>query len=62
MITTDYHLHSTHSADGHGSILEMCEAALAAGLTEIGFAEHIDFDRTDPHYGYLDGAAYTEAV
>ena len=62
MITTDYHLHSTHSADGHGSILEMCEAALAAGLTEIGFAEHIDFDRTDPHYGFLDGAAYTEAV
>ena len=62
MIPTDYHLHSTHSADGHGSIREMCEAALAAGLSEIGFAEHIDFARDDPHYGYLDDAAYSEAI
>ena len=62
MLTTDYHLHSTHSADGHGSILQMADAALAAGLTEIGFAEHIDFDRADPHYGYLDDAAYSESL
>jgi len=62
MIPTDYHVHSTHSADGHGSIREMCEAALAAGLSEIGFAEHLDFDRDDPHYGYLDDAAYSEAI
>ena len=62
MVPTDYHMHSTHSADGHGSVREMCEAALAAGLSEIGFAEHLDFDRDDPHYGYLDDAAYTAAV
>jgi histidinol-phosphatase (PHP family) len=62
MIRTDYHVHSTHSADAHGSVREMCEAALAAGLAEIGFAEHIDFDRDDPHYGFLDDAAYTEAI
>jgi histidinol-phosphatase (PHP family) len=62
MIRTDYHMHSTHSADGHASVREMCEAALAAGLSEIGFAEHLDFDRDDPHYGYLDDAAYTEAI
>jgi len=62
MIITDYHLHSTHSADGHASVMEMADAALAAGLTEIGFAEHIDFDRLDPHYGYLDDAAYTESL
>jgi len=62
MIAIDYHLHSTHSADGHGSVREMCEAAVAHGLREIGFAEHLDFDRNDPDYGYLDDAAYTEAV
>ncbi len=62
MIPTDYHLHSTHSADGHASVREMCEAALEVGLTEIGFAEHLDFDRDDPHYGYLDDAAYSEAI
>jgi len=62
MIRTDYHMHSTHSADGHGSIGEMCEAAIEAGLTEIGFTEHLDFDRDDPHYGYLDDAAYSEAI
>jgi len=62
MIRTDYHMHSTHSADGHGSVRRMCEAAVEAGLSEIGFAEHLDFDRDDPHYGYLDDAAYTGAV
>ncbi len=62
MIPTDYHLHSTHSADAEGTVLEMCEAALARGLKEVGFAEHLDFDRTDPHYGYLDPEAYAEAV
>ena len=62
MIPTDYHVHSTHSADGHGSVRQMCEAALQVGLSEIGFAEHLDFDRDDPHYGYLDDGAYTEAV
>jgi len=62
MVPTDYHVHSTHSADGHGSVRQMCEAALEAGLSEIGFAEHLDFDRDDPHYGYLDDAAYTEAI
>lgn len=62
MIPTDYHMHSTHSADGHASVREMCEAAVEAGLVEIGFAEHLDFDRDDPHYGFLDDAAYTEAI
>ncbi len=62
MITTDYHLHSTHSADGEGSVAEMCEAALQRGLGEIGFAEHFDFDRDDPMYGYFDYDAYTASI
>jgi histidinol-phosphatase (PHP family) len=62
MIPVDYHLHSTHSADGEASVLEMCEAALAKGLREICFTEHVDFDRADPAYGYLDWPAYTASV
>ena len=62
MIPTDYHLHSTHSADGEASVLDMCEAALAKGLREICFTEHVDFDRSDPAYGHLDWAAYTASV
>jgi len=62
MIPIDYHLHSTHSADGEASIAEMCEAAVQRGLLEIGFAEHLDFDRDDPMYGYFDDGAYTAAI
>jgi len=62
VIPIDYHMHSTQSPDGNGTVEEMCEAAVAAGLAEIGFAEHLDFDRDDPHYGFLDDGAYTEAI
>lgn len=62
MIPIDYHLHSTQSADGEGSIAAMCEAAVERGLSEIGFSEHLDFDRDDPMYGYFDDDAYTAAI
>ncbi len=62
MIPTDYHLHSTHSPDGRASVLEMCEAALAAGLRDICFTEHLDFDRSDPGYGVLDAEAFASDV
>jgi histidinol-phosphatase (PHP family) len=42
MIPHDYHLHSSFSADSHGSMEEMCRSALALGVPEIGFAEHYD--------------------
>jgi len=62
MIPVDYHLHSTHSADGEASVLDMCEAALARGLREICFTEHVDFDRSDPAYGHLKWGPYAAAV
>jgi histidinol-phosphatase (PHP family) len=62
MIPLDYHLHSTFSADGHGTVDQMCEAALAAGLREVCFTEHLDFDRQDPAYGFLDYGAYSAAI
>jgi len=62
MIPTDYHLHSTHSDDGHASIPEMCEAAIRVGLREVCFTEHLDFDRSDRGYGFFDYAAFAAAV
>ena len=39
----DHHVHSTFS-DGQHTVLEMALAARAAGLTTLGFADHV---RTD---------------
>ncbi len=38
----DYHMHSTVSFDAKGTPEEMVRAALAAGLQEICFTDHID--------------------
>ncbi len=40
----DYHIHSRVSFDGHNTGLEMALAAKAAGLREICFTDHIDYD------------------
>ena len=40
----DYHMHSTVSFDARSSGLEMALAAKAAGLKEICFTDHLDYD------------------
>ena len=40
----DYHMHSKVSFDGHDSGLDLAKAALAAGLKEICFTDHLDYD------------------
>lgn len=40
----DYHMHSRVSFDGHDSGLAMAQAAKAAGLKEICFTDHLDYD------------------
>ena len=40
----DFHMHSTVSFDGHDSASAMVEAAAAAGLKEMCFTDHIDYD------------------
>lgn len=44
----DYHLHTTISFDGIGTALEMAQAAQKAGLREICFTDHLDYN-TDPN-------------
>ena len=40
----DYHMHSRVSFDGHCTGLEMAQAAVKAGLKEICFTDHLDYD------------------
>lgn len=42
MIPHDYHMHSHFSCDCQASMAEMCAAAVARGIAEIGFSEHYD--------------------
>lgn len=40
----DYHLHTTVSFDGISNSQEMAQAALSAGLKEICFTDHLDYE------------------
>ena len=44
----DCHMHSTVSYDGHNTPAEMAAAAAAAGLKEICFTDHLDYDEFQP--------------
>lgn len=58
----DYHVHTTQSADCNTPIEESCKAAIAAGVTEIAFTDHIEHEPADMSYGFYDYAAYTDAL
>ena len=55
----DFHMHSVVSFDGHDSGLALARAAQAAGLKEICFTDHVDYDPlgTMPDLAF-DTAAY----
>jgi histidinol-phosphatase (PHP family) len=40
----DYHIHTTHSFDGHSTMPECAQAALGKGVTEICFTDHHELD------------------
>ena len=42
----DYHIHTNHSPDAEGTILEYCDQALYLGLNEICFTNHAEMDQT----------------
>lgn len=44
----DYHLHSTHSMDGHQTLDEICRQAIVLGLEEICITDHIEPHHPDP--------------
>jgi histidinol-phosphatase (PHP family) len=43
----DYHVHTRFSADSEAELSAMCEAAIARGLSEIAFTDHVDFGHAD---------------
>lgn len=43
MILNDLHIHSTHSLDGSNSIFEICEQAIALGMTHIAVTDHVEW-------------------
>ena len=64
-IRTSYHTHS-HYCDGQGQIVDMVEAAIAAGLTEIGISSHaplpFETDWTIPPEQLTDYVAEVRAL
>ena len=54
----DYHMHSRVSFDGHDTGLAMAQAAQAAGLKEICFTDHVDYDPL----GHMPNMAFDTAA
>ncbi len=51
----DYHLHGNFSGHGTGDLAEYVEAAVAKGLTEIGFSDHLPkVVDPDPYHAMLE--------
>jgi histidinol-phosphatase (PHP family) len=48
----DYHVHTEFSVDCKVPMADSCRAAIAAGITEIAFTDHVDHVPSDPGYGY----------
>lgn len=49
MIHADLHMHSTYSLDGNHTIAELCEQAIALGLTHIAVTDHVEWPPHGQH-------------
>jgi len=58
----DYHVHSEFSIDCKVPMADSCRAAIAAGVTEIAFTDHVDHEPADPGFGYYRVERYLRAV
>jgi histidinol-phosphatase (PHP family) len=58
----DYHVHTTHSADCNTPIEASCEAAIATGVTEVAFTDHIDHEPSGMCYGFYDYEKYMASI
>lgn len=58
----DFHLHTKVSFDGRDTALDMANAARLAGLKEICFTDHLDYDPSGRMQGMVfDTEAYSKA-
>ena len=58
----DYHVHTEFSSDCKIPMAVQCEAAIAAGVTEIAFCDHLDHEPEDPGYGSYRPDAFFASV
>jgi histidinol-phosphatase (PHP family) len=58
----DYHVHSEFSVDCRVPMEASCRAAIAAGVTEIAFTDHVDHEPADPGVDFYKPDAYFRAV
>jgi histidinol-phosphatase (PHP family) len=57
----DSHVHTRFSCDCETEMSVMCEAAIARGLREIAFTDHVDFGPNDPP-GYFNPVEYLQSI
>lgn len=58
----DYHVHTTQSADCETPMLASCAAAVAAGVTEIAFTDHVEHEPLDMSFGYFNYDQYMRDI
>lgn len=58
----DYHHHSAFSVDSIAPMGDVCARALARGIDEIAFTEHMDFIPEERNTGYFRYDAYMEGI
>lgn len=58
----DYHHHSESSVDSVTPMADVCRAAIAKGVTEIAFTEHMDFIPEERNTGYFDYGDYMRHI
>src|SRR6266568_2977000 len=54
----DYHTHTTNSPDSRVKMREYCERAIAIGVREVAFTDHIDYDPAERTRGHNKYTAY----
>jgi histidinol-phosphatase (PHP family) len=55
----DYHIHTGFSVDSEAQMEAACEAAIARGIDEIAFTDHLDFGPCDPDDPFPTGSYLT---
>jgi len=54
----EYHTHTTNSPDSRVKMRDYCEKAIAIGIREVAFTDHIDHDPADRTRGHNKYPAY----
>ena len=63
MFKCDYHTHTHFSFDGTGTPDELCEAAVARGVTDLAITDHFECNwRTEAAYPPFDAEAHFKAI